>query len=131
MRTHDFGDIGEMKVSIDLIAQGWSILRPVSFVSPFDLVAYKGGAYRRVQVKYCRLKGGTVTADCTRARIARARYESRANDEVDVFAVYCPDTDKCYYVAAAGRASFVLRIEPPRNNQRNLVRNADDFRLML
>jgi hypothetical protein len=51
-------------------------------------------------------------------------------DEIDGFAAYCPDTDRCYYLPIErfhpGR-EIHLRVSPTRNNQRLGVTWADDF----
>ena len=49
-------------------------------------------------------------------------------DQVDVFCVYCPDTDKCYYFKAEQvNVSVSLRIELPKNHQMKHINFADDY----
>jgi len=57
--TKDKGDLGVLKAQIDLFEQGFTIFVPLTEHCPFDLVAYKDGEFRRVQVKY-RLWTGSV-----------------------------------------------------------------------
>jgi PD-(D/E)XK endonuclease len=41
-------------------------------------------------------------------------------DEIDAYAVYCPDTNRCYYLDVedfGGRNCVFLRLDPTRNNQ--------------
>jgi hypothetical protein len=47
------GDLGVLKAQADLCEQGFVILVPMTEHAPFDLVAYKDGVFKRVQVK-CR-----------------------------------------------------------------------------
>jgi len=50
-------------------------------------------------------------------------------DEIDLYCVYCPDTDECYYLdPEIYRRSVTLRVETPRNNQSREIRLAADFR---
>lgn len=52
-----------------------------------------------------------------------------AAGDYDALGIYCPDTDRCYYVASAemqGRHT-TLRILEARNGQKLGVRMADDF----
>jgi hypothetical protein len=51
--------------------------------------------------------------------------------EVDLFIVYCPDTDRVYVIPAEDvpARGMWLRIDPPRNNQRKRVRWACDYEL--
>ena len=69
--TKDKGDLGVLKAQIDLFEQGFMILAPLTEHSPFDLVAYRDGVFRRVQVKYravdrhgvCQIRFATCWAD--------------------------------------------------------------------
>ena len=59
--------------------------------------------------------------------IVRSFYE---RDEVDAFAAYCAELDRCYLLPAAdfrGRASVSLRVAPCRNNQRLKVNWAAEY----
>jgi prevent-host-death family protein len=50
--------------------------------------------------------------------------------EVDLFAVYCGDLDRCFLLAAqllANRTVLYLRLAPTRNGQRACINLADDF----
>ena len=51
-------------------------------------------------------------------------------DQVDAFAAYCLDTDRCYFLPLTkfgGRGSVQLRLAPTRNNQEAGVNWAKDF----
>ncbi len=54
--TKNKGDLGVLKAKLDLFEQGYLILNPETEHSPFDLVIYKDGQFKRVQVKYRKLK---------------------------------------------------------------------------
>jgi hypothetical protein len=54
--TKSKGDLGILKAKLDLFEQGYLILNPETEHAPFDIVAYKKGNFRRVQVKYRKLK---------------------------------------------------------------------------
>jgi hypothetical protein len=50
-------------------------------------------------------------------------------DEVDLYCIYCPDTDECYYLDPKNfNRSVTLRVKMPRNNQARNVNLAADFR---
>lgn len=127
--TKDKGDIAVAKVIADLSERAALVLLPLTEHAPFDLVAYVNGEFHRIQVK-CR----TVTRGA-----ASVRFESfwsdrhglharaMARDEVDVIAIYCPDTNVCYYVDPSQFGmSVTLRVEPPRNDQQRRVISASD-----
>lgn len=130
--TKEKGDLGVLKAQIDLFEQGFTILNPLTEHAPFDLVAYKDGEFRRIQVKYRTLdqtgklnvKFSTCWADRNGTHTIPVDKE-----EVDLFCVYCPDTDECYYLDPTefgGHAS--LRVNTPKNGQRRLVKFASDYR---
>ena len=50
-------------------------------------------------------------------------------DEVDLYCIYCPDTDECYYLRPRDFGSNVsLRVRAPKNGQAKRVNFAADFR---
>jgi hypothetical protein len=50
-------------------------------------------------------------------------------DSLDVYCVYCPDTDECYYLdPKVYNRSVTLRVNSPRNNQAKNVKLAADYR---
>lgn len=131
--TKDKGDLGVAKAHADLVEQGFVVCNPLTEHAPFDLVAYKEGNFQRVQVKYRAAKNGAVTL------LLRATWSDRNGvhhrpmdlDAIDVICVFCPDTDRCYYIRPpADVANLTLRISPSKNNQRWGVRNADDYRVL-
>ena len=130
--TKDKGDLGVLKAQLDLFEQGFTICLPQTEHAPFDLVAYKNGGFRRVQVKYRTLsKNGvleirfrTCWADRNGTHIVPID-----KDEVDLYCVYCPDTDLCYYLDPKMFGSNVsLRVKTPKNCQSKRVNFAADFR---
>ena len=44
--TKNKGDLGELKVKVDLLEQGYLILNPETEHAPFDLVIYKSGLFK-------------------------------------------------------------------------------------
>jgi prevent-host-death family protein len=64
---------------------------------------------------------------CTPNGYARTTY---APGEVDLFAVYCADLDRCYLLEAdalVDRSAIYLRLSEARNGQRACVNLASDF----
>jgi len=128
--TKDKGDLGVAKVYADLVGRGFHALMPMTEHAPFDLVAYQR-AFHRVQVKYRSARGGSITvhfrsmwADRHGTHVARLD-----KDEVDVVAIYCPETDACYYLRPdAFQSSVTLRVLPSANGQVRGVRSASLYR---
>jgi hypothetical protein len=130
--TKQKGDLGVLKAQVDLFEQGFTILAPLTEHSPFDLVAYRDGEFRRVQVKYRKLdrhgkldiKFSTCWADKNGTHTVPID-----KNEVDLYCIFCPDTDECYYLDPKEFGSnMTLRVKTPKNNQLKNVNFAADFR---
>ena len=128
--TKNKGDLGVAKAHCDLVEKGYIVMFPTTEHAPFDLVAYDGTNFVRIQVKYRKAVKGSV----------QIRLESWWADkngshgvpidknQVDVFCVFCPDTDRCYYFRPENmHLHFSIRIAAPKNNQRKRVNLAENF----
>ena len=130
--TKEKGDLGVLKAQLDLFEQGFLILNPVTEHAPFDLVVYKDWRFQRVQVKYKSVdKSGSITVHFRSCWADKNGTHMRQTDkdEIDLYCIYCPDTDECYYLDPKNyNRSVTLRVEMPRNNQTKNVKLAVDFR---
>jgi hypothetical protein len=118
--TKDKGDLAVVKVHADLVEKGAVVLVPLTEHAPFDLVAYLDTSFYRVQVKYRRLTRGSVNVEFMSTWADRHGIHKRPmpRDQVDVVAIYCPDTRDTYYINPGDfRGSVTLRVTPPRNGQ--------------
>lgn len=124
------GDIGVARITADLIEKQFNVLLPVDSTSPFDLVAHKNEKFIQVQAKYRESKNGFIEARTRRMSISRSKISIRSSKaEIDVLAIFCPTTQKCYYVHMAQIKGncLILRIDPTKNNQKAGVRKAKNF----
>lgn len=129
--TKDKGDLGVAKAYADLVGQGWMVLFPATEHAPFDLVAYREGQFRRIQVKYRSGRTGTLHVQFTSGWSDRHGVHKTPVDKsaIDLICIYCPETDHCYYVdPKRHRQSVKLRISPSRNRQVSGVHEAFRFR---
>jgi hypothetical protein len=130
--TKEKGDLGVLKAQLDLFEQGFAILNPVTEHAPFDLVVYDKGVFRRVQVKYKSVdKTGGITVHFRSCWADKNGTHMRKvdKDEIDLYCIYCPDTDECYYLDPGDyKSSVTLRVETSKNNQSRNVRMATDYR---
>ena len=88
----------------------------------------------RVQVKWGRLskaKDAVIvelrTSRCIPSGYVRTMYTA---DEIDLFAVYCGELDRCFLLpidAVVATNYTHLRLKPPRNGQRACNNLAEDF----
>jgi len=128
--TKNKGDLGVAKAHCDLVEKGYIVLFPTTEHAPFDLVAYDEIKFIRIQVKYRRAVNGSVQIRLENWWADRNGSHGKPIDksQIDVFCVYCPDTDKCYYFKPENiKTYFSLRIETPKNNQSKNINFAEDF----
>jgi hypothetical protein len=128
--TKNKGDLGVAKAHCDLVEKGYMVLFPTTEHAPFDLVAYDGTKFIRIQVKYRSAVNGSVQIRLENWWADRNGSHGMPIDksQVDVFCVYCPDTDRCYYFKPENiKTYFSLRIETPKNNQLKRINLAENF----
>ena len=86
----------------------------------------------RVQCKSAPRQGDVVVLRCVSARRNRHGLLRRVyvDGEIDAFAAYCPELDRCYFLPFelfAGRTQVNLRLRSCRNNQSVGVNWAKDY----
>lgn len=130
--TKTKGDLGVLKAQVDLFEQGFTLFAPLTEHSPFDLVAYRGGEFLRIQVKYRAIdKHGKVDVKFSTCWTDRNGTHTVPieKSEIDLYCVYCPDTDECYYLNPDDfQSNATLRVRSPKNGQTKGIRFAADFR---
>lgn len=129
--TKDKGDLAVLKAQADLCEQGYTVCIPLTEYAPFDLVVYKEGEFRRVQVKYKSVCRGAVEINFRSYWTDRNGSHRKDTNKsgVDVFCVYCPETNECYYFDVTKfNRSATLRVEAAKNSQTAGINNAYDYR---
>jgi hypothetical protein len=129
--TKSKGDLGVLKVKVDLYQQGFLILVPETEHYPFDLVIYKNGKFKTVQVKFRNLsKTGVLEIPFRNSYSTSKGVLTKSIDKklVDIYAVYCPRTDSCFYFNPKRyNKSITLRVRTPLNNQKRKTHAASGF----
>lgn len=131
------GDASQAMVLARLVQIYPEVWIPFGENTRYDLVIDDGEKFIKVQCKTGRLKDGAIrfnTCSTTyhhpnnRGMVA---YRHDYVGQVDMFGVYCPQTDGVYLVPIddLGARQGNLRILPPRNNQVKKVRWASEFEL--
>ena len=132
MRKIHMGAWAELVVAQELYNQGWDVYRSMGVHAPFDLVAYKERKFLRVQVKYKSVdKTGSITVHFRSCWADKNGTHMQPVDkgEVDIYCVYCPTTDECYYFNPAEfKRSVTLRVRMPKNNQSKNIKLATDYK---
>lgn len=130
--TKSKGDLGVLKASADLCSKGFLVCLPFSEHAPFDLVIYKNGHFKRVQVKSRKVDGQGVLMIGFRSSYSTSKGVQTVEvdkSEVDLYCIYCIDNDTCYYFNPISfNKSVSIRVRPPKNNQTAGVHLANDFR---
>ena len=131
LTTNQKGAIAETAIAHEAIKLGIGVLRPMLDLR-YDLVFDTGDELLRVQCKWASKCGDVIVvrlygARRSRSGLVRSFYGPH---EVDAFAAYCQDTERCYFARiteVAGRCQLLLRLEATRNNQRSGVNWANDY----
>lgn len=131
MDTIRKGNGAEAAVLAHLVKADVPVLIPFGGGFSFDLgaVVPPDDLVVRIQVKCGRTREGCVRFNScsTDHGTGRQNYRRRA----DVIAVYVEESDSVFMVSVDDSPSFLglLRLEPPRNNQRQGIRFAHDHTL--
>jgi hypothetical protein len=134
LRTNQKGAIAEAAVTHVAIKLGVGVYKPVMEGGRYDMIFDLPSRLWRVQCKWAPRHGDVVVLRCYSARRNRDGLLRRiyAEGEIDAFAAYCPEVDRCYFVPFdlfVGRTHVHLRLGPCKNNQRTGVNWATDFEL--
>jgi hypothetical protein len=129
LSTNDKSAQTEAACLSELVKKGYKVLLPFG-VERYDLVVDSPQrGFLKAQCKTGQLKDGVVRFHTTTYTSSRGR-KAYAEEEVDIFLVYCAETDKVYWLEwsmCGTSATPHLRIDPPKNNQTTGVRWAKDF----
>ncbi len=134
--TKDKGDLAVGQVIADLWRVGAHVCLPISEHLPFDLIALSPSmrAVRRVQVKYVSARDGSLRLSLRNTHTDRRgiHYKTILLDEIDAFAIFCPDANKVYYVLREEIPSgvhrlFSLRLARSKNGQTKHIKPAKQF----
>jgi hypothetical protein len=131
LSTDQKGAIAETAIVHAAVKLGVGVAKPVAD-ERYDLIFDLGERLVRVQCKLARRRSEVIVVRCYSARrgavgLLKRKYEP---GEIDAFAAYCPELDRCYYLAYerfAGRTQVDLRLTRCRNNQRLGINWAEDF----
>jgi hypothetical protein len=129
--TKTAADLGEYKAIVDLHERGYIVSNPLTEHAPFDLIIWKNGEASTVQVKYRSKNDGKINV---RFRATQWNTDGSYNREIDkapidIYCVYCPESDECYYFDPDGfDKSATFRIDPPKNGQSTGVHFAEDYK---
>ena len=130
--TKSKGDLGVLKAQVDLYSKGYLILVPLTEHESFDIVAYKDNKFKRIQVKYRSInKHGNLDVQFKSSWADKHGSHMIHVDkqEIDLYCVYCPETDECYYFdPSLFSKSVSLRVKAPKRSTSSNMKFAEDYR---
>jgi hypothetical protein len=134
MNSNVKGAVAEQATVLAATKLGVPVLRPVAEHGRTDLALEIGGDLFRVQVKWGRLSPARdvviVALRTSRCTTRGHIYGTYSEGEVDPFAVYCGELDRCFLLPArplANKTTLHLRLTAARNGQRACINLANDF----
>ncbi len=129
--TKTLGDLGVLKAQVDLYEKGYWVSIPLTEHAPFDLIITKDGVSQTVQVKTRNLNSRGVIEISFRQSYSTSRgvHTKQWNKkEINLVCVFCPQTDTCYYFNPNKfHRTISLRVEMPKNNQKQGIHFAKDY----
>ncbi len=128
------GGLAELKIAAQAADLGIGVLRSMTEGLRYDLVFDVQGLLVRVQCKWALRKADVVSIPLRTSRHTPGGYVRTlySADEVDGFAAYCRELDRCFFLPItdfAGRSHAHLRLSAARNGQQLGVKMADDYLL--
>jgi hypothetical protein len=128
----DVGQRTEAIVLAALVRRGYRVPTPFRTNHRYDLAIDLGDRVLRAQCKTGRLRRGTILFHARSIRSnTRGTFCRTYGEDIDLFFVYCPQTDRIYSVPVEEATSTVgaLRVAPTANGQAKRIRWAKDYEL--
>jgi hypothetical protein len=120
MNTNEKGDIGLAAVIADVVRKGFFVFLPFSDRTHVDLIiADKNMKIQRVQIKYITVNKTGVLQIVT-SSVVNGKKVPVDLSKTDIWAIYCPNTDKIYYVTTLellGKRAMSLRVSETKLSQ--------------
>ena len=132
LTTDQKGNVAEAEIVASAVKLGIDVYRPVGEGGRYDMIFEVDKRLIRVQCKWAPRNGEVVVLRCYSCRRSRTGMLKRVylDGEIDAFAAYCPDIDRCYFLPFelfTGRTQVSLRLGPCKNNQQDGINWAKDF----
>ena len=126
------GSIAESAIVAAAIKLGIPVFKPVNEGLRYDLIFELEGKFVRVQCKWIARRGDAMVVPCISRRRCADGFVSRpyTSNEIDAFAAYCADIDRCYWIPLScfpSHRAIQLRLKATRNNQKAGINWAEEY----
>jgi len=129
MNSNDKGNLGYAMVIADVMKKGFFVFTPLADTTSVDMVIGNSEMeLKRVQVKY-RTPNEKGSLEIHTSTVINGKRKATDLNIIDYWAIYCPNTEKVYYVSSefmCGRKMLSLRIDESRRVSSG-VHLANDF----
>lgn len=133
--TRKIGDIAEYKFITYCLENNFEVCKPINSGLQYDLIVKIKNEFKKIQIKSRCMVNGKIT-DITRCKLQANRkkplIDYTKDDLIDLFIVYCPDTNMFYNIPLEELKKLkvmTLRVESSKNNQTSGVRLAKNYEL--
>lgn len=120
--TNVKGNKGLVNVMADLVNKNYFVFLPIADTTCVDLIASNENMnLKRMQIKFRAVTNGKI--ELVTESVVNGKKVPVNLENIDLWAVYCPDNKQVYYVATKeliGKKSLTLRIEEPKQKQRKV-----------
>jgi hypothetical protein len=131
LTTDQKGAVAELAIATAAAELGVGVWSAYT-VERYDLIFDLRPKLLRVQCKWASRYGDVIVVRCYRNRrnregLLRQFYSA---DDIDAYAAYCSDVDKCYLLSIGefpNQIAIQLRLAPTRNNQSLGINWAKDY----
>jgi hypothetical protein len=131
LSTDQKGAIAELAIATRAAQLGIGVWSAYT-IERYDLIFDLRPKLVRVQCKWATRYGDVLIVRCYSNRRSRDGMLTRtySADEIDAFAAYCEDVDRCYFLpfeVFGDRRNVQLRLAPTKNNQAQGINWASDY----
>jgi hypothetical protein len=132
LTTDQKGAIAEMAIAWEATKLGIEVYRPLHEGGRFDMIFVLRDGLAPFALDAASRKGDVLIIRCYSCRRAREGIRKRlySAEEIDAFAAYSAELDRCFYLPfdlVAGRHVVQLRLARARNNQTRGINWADQY----
>ena len=132
LTTDQKGAIAETAIAHAAIKLGYDVYKPLNEGTRYDLILDVEGELIRVQCKWAPRHGDVIAVRCCSSRRSATGIIKRVYtpDEIDAFAAYCAELDRCYFLPIEHfphTRQIQLRLGPTKNNQKLGIHWAEQY----